>query len=161
MLQQGVIPYRPQSIPIARIASEVLDLFEDNAQAKNVALENHIAKDLNVYADANTLQAILRNLLSNAIKFTPAGGKVSISTELVGDRVFIHINDTGTGIAAEKLEKLFSIDKSSEKGTAGEKGTGLGLMLVKELVALNKGKVEVVSKLNEGSSFTISLPFAA
>lgn len=161
LLQQGIIPYRPQSISITQTASEVLDLFEDNAQAKNVALENHIAKDLNVYADANTFQAILRNLLSNAIKFTPAGGKVSISTELAGDQVFIHINDTGTGIAAEKLEKLFSIDKSSEKGTAGEKGTGLGLMLVKELVALNKGKVEVVSKLNEGSSFTISLPFAA
>ena len=161
LLQQGIIPYRPQSISIARIATEVLDLFQANAQAKNVALENHIAKDLNVYADANTLQAILRNLLSNAIKFTPAGGKVSISTELAGDRVFIHINDTGTGIAAEKLEKLFSINKSSEKGTAGEKGTGLGLMLVKELVALNKGKVQVVSKLNQGSSFTISLPIVA
>lgn len=158
--QQGIVPYHPQSISIARIASEVLDLFQANAQAKNVALKNHIAKDLNVYADANTLQAILRNLLSNAIKFTPAGGKVSVGTELAGDKVCIHINDTGTGIAAEKLEKLFSIDKSSEKGTAGEKGTGLGLMLVKELVALNKGKVQVVSKLNEGSSFTVSLPLA-
>ncbi len=161
LLQQGIVPYRPQSISIARIATEVLDLFQANALAKNVALENHIAKDLNVYADVNTLQAILRNLLSNAIKFTPAGGKVSINTELAEDNVFIHINDTGTGIAAEKLEKLFSIDKSSQKGTAGEKGTGLGLMLVKELVALNKGKVQVVSKLNQGSSFTISLPLAA
>lgn len=158
LLQQGIIPYHPQSISIAGIVNEVLEMFQPQAQAKNIALENHLTANLNVYADTNTLQAILRNLLSNAIKFTPAGGKVSFSTELKKDQVFININDTGTGIAVEKLKKLFSIDKSSEKGTAGEKGTGLGLMLVKELVELNKGTVQVVSKLNAGSSFSVSLP---
>lgn len=158
LLQQGVIPYRPQSINIKSIAEEVLEMFQTQALSKNILLENHIAKDLSVYADTNTLQAILRNLLSNAIKFTPSGGKVSLSTELREDQVYINVNDSGIGIAEEKLEKLFSINKSSEKGTAGEKGTGLGLMLVKELVELNKGTVQVLSKLNTGSSFMVSLP---
>lgn len=158
LLQQGVIPYRPQSINISGMAEEVLEMFQPQALSKNILLENHIVNDLSVYADTNTLQAILRNLLSNAIKFTPSGGKVSLSTESREDQVFIKVNDTGTGIAEEKLEKLFSIDKSSEKGTAGEKGTGLGLMLVKELVELNKGTVQVLSKLNTGSSFMVSLP---
>jgi signal transduction histidine kinase len=158
LLQQGIIPYRPQALNIHQISTEVLAMFEASAQAKNIQLENHITADIIVQADVNTLQTILRNLLSNAIKFTPLGGKVSLSAEEKEGKAFLHIQDTGTGIAAEKLEKLFSIDKSSEKGTAGEKGTGLGLMLVQELVELNKGQVKVRSKLDEGSSFTVSLP---
>ena len=97
----------------------------------------------------------------NAIKFTPSGGKVAVTTESKENKVFININDTGTGISVEKLAKLFVIDKSSEKGTAGEKGTGLGLMLVKELVELNKGNVQVESVINLGSRFTVSLPLSA
>lgn len=161
LLQQGIIPYQPQALNINKVSTEVLEMFKANAEAKNIQLENHISRHLVVNADVYTLHAILRNLLSNAIKFTPAGGKVSISTEQRADKALININDTGTGIAVEKLEKLFSIDKTSENGTAGEKGTGLGLLLVKELVELNKGHVQVASKLNEGSSFTISLPLAS
>lgn len=161
LLQQGVIPYRPQNIHIENVANEVMELFQTQAQAKNITIENQVSKDLNVYADVHTLQTILRNLLSNAIKFTSSSGKVSLSTASREDQVYITVNDTGTGIAAEKLEKLFGIDKSSEKGTAGEKGTGLGLMLVKELVELNKGQVQVQSKVNEGSSFTVSLPLVS
>jgi signal transduction histidine kinase len=84
-----------------------------------------------------------------------------VTTESKENKVFININDTGTGISVEKLAKLFVIDKSSEKDTAGEKGTGLGLLLVKELVELNKGKVLVESKINQGSRFTVSLPLSA
>jgi len=161
LLQQGVIPYRPAPLNIHRVSTEVLTMFQTNAQVKNIQLESQIPETLEAYADASTLHAILRNLLSNAIKFTPPGGTVSISTEVNEDKVFIKVNDTGTGISAEKLEKLFLIDKSSEKGTAGERGTGLGLMLVKEFVELNKGNVQVESKLNEGSRFIVSLPKAA
>ncbi|AEE51374.1 tetratricopeptide repeat protein [Haliscomenobacter hydrossis] len=161
LLQQGVIPYRPTPLNIHHVSSEVLTMFQTNAQAKNIQLESQVPETLEVYADESTLHAILRNLLSNAIKFTPPGGTVSISTEVNEDKVFIKVNDTGTGISAEKLEKLFLIDKSSEKGTAGERGTGLGLMLVKEFVELNKGKVQVESKINEGSQFIVSLPKAA
>jgi signal transduction histidine kinase len=161
LLQQGVIPYRPKPIQVKQVMAELLEIFQANAQAKNIQLESNIPEDLVAYADENTFQAILRNLVSNAIKFTPSGGKVAVTTEIKERKVFININDTGTGISVEKLAKLFVIDKSSEKGTAGEKGTGLGLMLVKELVELNKGNVQVESVINLGSRFTVSLPMSA
>lgn len=161
LLQQGVIPYRPKPINIKLAMAELMEIFQANAQAKNIQMESNIPEDLVAYADENTFQAILRNLVSNAIKFTPSGGKVAVTTESKENKVFININDTGTGISVEKLAKLFVIDKSSEKGTAGEKGTGLGLMLVKELVELNKGSVQVESVINLGSRFTVSLPLSA
>ncbi len=161
LLQQGVIPYHPKPINVKQAMVELMEIFQANAQAKNIQLESNIPEDLIAYADENTFQAILRNLLSNAIKFTPSGGKVAVTTENKEHKVFININDTGTGISVEKMAKLFAIDKASEKGTAGEKGTGLGLLLVKELVELNKGKVLVESKINQGSRFTVSLPLSA
>ena len=161
LLQQGVIPYHPKPINVKQAMVELMEIFQANAQAKNIQLESNIPEDLIAYADENTFQAILRNLLSNAIKFTPNGGKVAVTTENKEHKVFININDTGTGISVEKMAKLFAIDKASEKGTAGEKGTGLGLLLVKELVELNKGKVLVESKINQGSRFTVSLPLSA
>lgn len=161
LLQQGVIPYHPKPINVKQAMVELMEIFQANAQAKNIQLESNIPEDLIAYADENTFQAILRNLLSNAIKFTPSGGKVAVTTENKEHKVFININDTGTGISVEKMAKLFAIDKSSEKGTAGEKGTGLGLLLVKELVELNKGNVQVESIINLGSRFTVSLPITA
>ena len=83
---------------------------------------------------------------------------MSISSKEKDNKVFIIINDTGTGIHAEKLERLFTTDKKSTKGTAGEKGSGLGLMLCKELVELNKGSINAVSQLGQGTTFTFSVP---
>ena len=161
LLQQGVIPYRPQSLQIKEVGKSIFRMFQNNADAKNIALELDIEDDLKVYADESALNTILRNLISNAIKFTQEGGTVSLSTERKNDQVFININDTGTGISARKLAKLFSLEKTSEKGTAGEKGTGLGLTLVKELAELNKGFVQVKSSLGKGTICSIGLPTAA
>ena len=135
-------------------------MYRNNASAKNITLISHIDDLINVYADEAAFNTIMRNLTSNAIKFTPKGGTITIDTESTQDKVFIKINDTGTGISAEKLSKLFSSGKKSEKGTAGEIGTGLGLNLVKELTELNKGKIKVLSELNKGSQFIVSLPLA-
>lgn len=157
LLQTGMIPYNPKSVSLNTIAEENLDLFRPIAEAKNISLSNEITRDLTVHADANALQTIIRNLLNNAIKFTPQGGEVSIQTEEKNDKVFIKINDTGTGISAEKLEKLFTLNKKSTAGTAGEKGSGLGLMLCRELVELNKGTIRAVSEVGKGSSFIFSL----
>jgi len=158
LLQTGMIPYNPKSVNIQAIAQENIDLFQHVAEAKNISLKNNITSASPVFSDESALNTIIRNLLNNAIKFTPAGGEVNIDTEIQGDKVFIKINDTGTGIAADKLEKLFSLQKQSSKGTAGEKGSGLGLMLCKELVELNKGTIRAISELGKGSSFVFSLP---
>ncbi len=158
LLQTGMIPYNPKSVNIQSVAQENINLFLPVAEAKNIILNNEISAASPVFSDENALQTIIRNLLNNAIKFTPQGGEVSISTEEKGNKIFIKINDTGTGIAADKLEKLFSLEKKSSKGTAGEKGSGLGLMLCKELVELNKGTIQAISELGKGSSFVFSLP---
>ncbi len=146
------------AIDIEKVGQEVLAMFQHNASVKGISLISKITPKLNVFADESALQTILRNLISNAIKFTPEGGTVTLSTETKDDKIFIIINDTGTGISTERLEKLFTLEKQSRKGTAGEKGTGLGLSLVKELVELNKGFIDVTSKLNKGSQFKIALP---
>lgn len=161
LLQQGVIPYHPKSLHVQEVAQNIAAMFQHNADAKDIQLKVDVAADTFVSADESAINTILRNLVSNAIKFTPKGGIVSIGTETKDGKVFININDTGTGIAAHQLSKLFTLDKQSELGTAGEKGTGLGLTLVKELVELNKGVLTVNSKLEQGTQFKIGLPLAA
>ncbi|MBK6948905.1 MAG: HAMP domain-containing histidine kinase [Haliscomenobacter sp.] len=115
LLPQGVVPYHPQSIPIASVAESAIEMFSANAHAKEIRLETYFPGDLAVFADESALHAILRNLLSNAIKFTPSWRTVSLSAEQTEDKIYIKINDTGTGISAEKLEKLFSLEKPANR----------------------------------------------
>jgi len=104
-------------------------------------------------------ETILRNLISNAIKFTYPNGTVIISSEPDNDLVIIKVTDTGVGIKTEKLSELFQVDKvESTWGTAKETGTGLGLILCKELVERQYGKIWVESKEDEGTTFYFSLP---
>ncbi len=158
LLQQGVIPYHPQKLSVKEVTDGIFEMFQNNAISKGVLLESTIDESDDVYADESAFNTILRNLIGNAIKYTPKGGKVTISSSTKDNKLFININDTGTGIAAEKLDSLFSFEKQSEQGTEGEKGTGLGLNLVKELTILNQGVLDVKSILNQGSQFTVGLP---
>lgn len=161
LLQQGVIPYHPKSIEVAASAAKVFEMFKDNAEVKNIQLVLEVTQGQLVYADEAALQTILRNLVSNAIKFTPQHGRVSIGTEVKDNQVFIKVSDTGTGFSAELMKRLFKLEKVSETGTAGEKGTGLGLTLVKELAELNRGSLSVNSEPLLGAVVLISLPMAA
>jgi signal transduction histidine kinase len=105
------------------------------------------------------LNTILRNLLSNALKFTPEGGKVIIHARRDDNAVVVSVQDTGTGIGEEDVDKLFRIDvKYSSVGTNNERGTGLGLILCKEFIQHHGGKIWVESRLHEGSTFFFSLP---
>lgn len=158
LMNRGMIPYQPEPLNVAQETTANLAIHENAAQAKSIQLENHIAPDLQILADRNAFQAILRNMIANAIKFTHPGGQVRLTGEAKDGKVLIRIADTGVGMAAEKLEKVFSLDKRSEHGTAGEKGAGLGLLLCKELVALNNGQMTAESVVGTGSTFTISLP---
>lgn len=158
LLQTGTIPYNPISVDIKTVSDEILELYEPIASAKNIRLINNIEANQMVFVDESSLNAILRNLVNNALKFTTENGEVSISIKEEKEKFFIEINDTGTGISAEKLPTLFNIERKSSKGTAGEKGTGLGLMLCKELVELNKGTIKAFSELGKGSKFVFSIP---
>ena len=106
--------------------------------------------------DKNHFRIIIRNLLQNALKFTNFGGNIVFDLKKDGNSAIIIITDDGLGIAEDKLKILFELGKNdSTLGTSKEQGTGLGLVLVKELVELNGGKLSVESKLSEGTTFSI------
>jgi len=104
---------------------------------------------------------VVRNLLSNAIKFTHAGGTITISARQTATAVEVSVADTGLGIPETSLPKLFRIDTFYHKrGTAGEQGTGLGLILCKDLIEKNRGSIGVHSEVDKGTTFTFTLPKA-
>ena len=104
------------------------------------------------------ISTVIRNLLTNAVKFTPENGKITISCIKNKKYIELIISDTGIGMSNEEVDKLFRIDKSfSKSGTNGEAGTGLGLILCKEFIEKNNGKIQVKSEVDRGSTFHLTL----
>ncbi len=161
LIQQGVLPNRPGKLKLNDVVDETLAMFKVNAQIKEQTIENHLEGDVYIHADEKAIQTILRNLLSNAIKFTDVGGSIKIGASQEGGQIKLYLKDDGVGMEQDKLDKIFKLNPKSEKGTQGERGTGLGLILCKELIELNQGEINVQSKINEGTEFKITLPKAA
>ena len=156
--QQGQMPYDPQKVVLADVANEITGLFSNTARAKNIKLKTEMA-DIEVWADINSLRTILRNLTNNALKFTDVGGVVTIAAEIRSDKAYVSVSDTGRGMSQEQVQNLFKLAEHQRSwGTEGEKGLGLGLQLVQSFCELNKGSIEVQSKADVGTTFTISLP---
>ncbi|QSE98789.1 tetratricopeptide repeat-containing sensor histidine kinase [Fulvivirga lutea] len=157
--QGGAMPHRPQRLALKPIIEENLHYFKDMAAAKDIHLHADIAQDVHIHADKETLSTIFRNLINNSIKFTPRGGAVNLAVTDKEDQVQIDVQDNGAGIEEERLKNLFVLDDNkSTSGTANEKGTGLGLVLVDDFVRLNQGTIRVASKPGDGSVFSITLP---
>ncbi|MEM9887747.1 MAG: ATP-binding protein [Bacteroidota bacterium] len=161
LLQQGVIPHHPDAISLNEIVEQNLEMFQMSANLKDIDLENQLTEEITVLADSSALNTILRNLISNAIKFTPKGGKVHINALTEKQNVLIRVQDSGVGMNEHQIKSIFALNSKSQRGTAGERGTGLGLILCKELVQLNKGAISVKSQPQQGSDFNITLPLAA
>jgi signal transduction histidine kinase len=153
---QGEI-INPKNLNLHQLVSENFDFLANIAKQKEIKLLNKVDVDEQVFADENHLRAILRNLIANALKFSYQNGEITISSEVIGENVQIAVKDTGIGISAEEKEKLFANLYFSTKGTAGEKGSGLGLTLVKELVEKNGGKIWAESEPRKGSTFYFTL----
>jgi signal transduction histidine kinase len=157
--QAGKLEVRPSVIPLAELCDGIVSLQGPAARAKGVSLETQVRPDAAAWADENMAATVLRNLLSNAIKFTPRGGAVRIISAADGEWERLTVKDTGRGMSPDDLRKLFRIDvQLSCRGTEGEQGAGMGLILCSELVSLNRGTIDVKSHPGEGSSFTVSLP---
>lgn len=134
-------------------------LFQDTAQTKNIEIINTIPEDFVVYTDLQMMNVVIRNLLSNALKFTDLFGQVKFRAKKINHHILLTIEDNGIGIASDELPLLFAIDSQLIKtGTSGEFGTGLGLILVKELLDRLGSNILVKSYLDKGSSFTIKIP---
>ncbi|MCF6269652.1 MAG: PAS domain S-box protein [Melioribacteraceae bacterium] len=157
-LQMGTYQINPKNFNIKEAASNVRLLLQLSAEKKKIQIENDTDETF-VYADEDCVKTILRNLVNNAIKFTERGGKIKLSSKPRNNFIEITVEDNGVGINKNILERLFSItEKVSEVGTEKEIGTGLGLILCKELVEKNGGEIWVKSELSKGSKFTFSLP---
>jgi len=136
-----------------------MELLKETSQQKKIKIVFSDDKDYVAFADQNMINMVVRNLLTNAIKFTKPEGTVRI--DIKNENEFLHtmISDTGIGIAPEEIEKLFRVDVHfTREGTEGEAGTGLGLILCKEYIVKNNGKIWVESELNKGSTFHFTLP---
>ncbi len=159
-IQRNNINYNPELFDIHSIINENIQLLEASISKKRIVIDKEVGASLYVYADKEMVKFILRNILSNAIKFTPVNGKIKIKAEITSsDYITINIIDNGVGMDKEKVSNLFNLDYDiSTKGTEGEKGTGLGLILCKEFIDKNKGKMWVEGEQGKGSAFSFTLP---
>ncbi len=160
--QTGQIEYKPQAIDIQMLSKQVIQQLEVNATLKSIQVTNQIQPTPTAFADPKMTSLTLRNLLSNAIKFTPKEGKITLQAIQKAQYLHIIVQDTGIGISKEDQAKLFRIDSDPKKvGSSPEKGTGLGLILCKELVEKQQGKIWVESQEGKGSRFIFSLPLSS
>jgi two-component system sensor histidine kinase/response regulator len=151
---------KPQMIDVAGLTTEVIRLLRLQADAKRIRMTLQADVAAVAYADRDMIHLILRNLLSNAIKYTPEDGTIDVGSHRTENGIDIFVRDTGTGISAEALEKIRESNFYTTKGTAGEAGTGLGLMLCKEFIVRNSGTLQIDSLPGKGSTFTVTLPAA-
>ena len=157
--QTGTINFKPEMLDLAKITADILSLNVNNAHQKNISLKSLVEKDTMAFADKNMLLTILRNLLSNGIKFTPEGGTIQLKASKKDGFIIYAVKDSGIGMCEEDISKLFRMDVNpSSIGSHKEKGTGLGLILCKEFIEANGGKIWAESKFGEGSIFKFTLP---
>ena len=157
-IQTGHIELLPEKFNLSKELASTINILTHTAKNKDIEIINKIDENINLTADRNILQTILRNLVSNAIKFTKSGGSVSILTKETDSSIEIAVKDTGIGMSNKIMETIFQIDSNySTKGTENEEGSGLGLILCKEMIELHKGTIKVESEEGKGSTFTVVL----
>ncbi len=159
-LQQGVIPFNPQLINVKEEFKNCDDSTVEMARKKSITIDMDIPDGVQVFADRNMLRSVMRNLVTNAIKFTEQNGSVSVNVQ-TGDENMVQfsVQDTGIGMDVERIKKLFRIDTNvSRPGTNGETSAGLGLILCKEFVEKQGGKIWVESEEGKGSTFYFTIP---
>lgn len=144
---------------IPALINSCAQLLEANAQNKSITISINIDDTIEALCDEVTIHTVFRNLISNAIKFTKNNGIISIEGKQSEDKVSITVRDSGIGMSAEAIENIFEKNQHyTSNGTANEQGTGLGLMLVKDFVRMNKGSILVDSTMGAGTTFTVELP---
>jgi signal transduction histidine kinase len=156
--QIGSIVYKPELFPLHPLVQQEIELLENFAEHKSIKIIIRVGSHLMVYADRNIIAIVIRNLINNAIKFSNVSGRILINAEEKDDMIEMAISDSGIGMEEAELKKLFRLDESfTSRGTADEEGTGLGLLLCKEFVEKNHGKIWATSTKGKGSTFYFTL----
>lgn len=158
-VQIGRFEFRPENINLINMIERNIEFMSAQAVTKNISLMSKIPEKQFVFADYEMISIIIRNLISNGIKFSYSGRSVVIESRQIDNSIEIIVRDTGIGISDEDSKKLFNIEHViHNKGTENEQGTGLGLILCKELITKNNGDIFVESQVGKGSSFYFTLP---
>jgi signal transduction histidine kinase len=157
-VQKGNLKANPESLNLRILMQNNLEIHQKLAAVKRIKIEGEF-QDLFIKADKYMLDAVIRNLISNAIKYSNSDDTINLEIEEMRDMAMIKILDHGVGMSQEKINQLFRIDAiSSTVGTSDETGTGFGLMLSKEFIDLNGGRIEVASEKDMGTVFSVFIP---
>lgn len=156
--QETRIQYKPEIFLIRETGNDIFPLFKNSLEQKNLSFHFEIPDNLTVFCDVALLKITLRNLINNAIKFTPKNGTITLSAVREHDFVRISVRDNGIGIEESIINNILNSKTASGIGTEGEKGTGLGMIVVKDLVEINKGTLLIESKPGKGTVASFTLP---
>jgi len=158
-IQLGKMQFEPENLSLVKSIEFIFNLVRANAVKKEITISHSVPDEQLVFVDARMLNSLIENLISNAIKFTKRNGSITIFSEELGNYIQVSVKDTGIGIDSTSLDKIFNIGSNhTTKGTEAESGTGLGLLLCKELVEKNGGKIELQSEVGVGTSVIFTLP---
>jgi len=155
--EAGMMKLQREPADLCQLAREVVELYEYVAEEKKVAVRTELPAPCEAPVDRIRMRQVFANLLDNAIKYTPAGGSVTISVRDESGQAIVHFRDTGIGIPVEEQDKIWSRLYRGDKSRS-QRGLGLGLSLVKAVVEAHGGKATVISRVNQGSEFTVTLP---
>lgn len=156
--QTGRYQLKPITLNAFLLVDKVINTLIQNAKLKRITINNNVDAGHFIVGDENLLRSLFHNLISNSIKFTGENGQIDINSEVVDNKIVFEVADTGTGISPENIEKIFKFDSSvTTIGTNKEKGTGLGLVLCKEIVNAHKGDIKIKSELGKGTKISFDL----
>lgn len=157
--QTGEIEYRPEQFDLNSLTMNIIQIMGIHAEKKGISIINSLPENASVYGDKNLISTVIRNLISNAVKFTRENGQIRIEGIVKKDEIEVAVIDNGIGINKLDIDKLFRLDCNvTTIGTSEERGSGLGLILCKEFVEKNGGRIWVESEIDIGSSFKFTIP---
>jgi PAS domain S-box-containing protein len=158
-IQTGRVIVQPVKLDLYNEVQDAINILKIIAETKKIKIINAVEKNIFASGDDNMVDSVLQNLISNAIKFTNVSGCIKISSSITDNFIEISISDDGVGMSGEEIDNLFQIGKQKSKtGTSEEKGTGLGLILCKEMINKLNGQLKVESEIDKGSTFSFTLP---
>jgi signal transduction histidine kinase len=157
-LEEGESNYHPEEVKLNTLISNCLSLYSENAKSKDIELITEIKDTYICYADRIMMETIYRNLISNAIKFSNPGGKITIGLSQIDGMTHFRVSDQGVGMTEEEVQKVLLNGGITRRGTANEKGAGMGLTLVQEFTHLHNGTLTITSEPNAGSTFEVIIP---
>jgi signal transduction histidine kinase len=157
--QRNAIVFQLEIHNLREIIEHNSELLSSNIYKKKLQLKINCPAELNINCDDHLFSTVIRNLLSNAIKYTPAGGLITVTAQEINNKVIIKVTDNGVGMSEERMNELFKIESNhSTRGTEDEAGTGLGLVLCKEIIDKHSGSITVISDEGRGTTFTVHVP---